>query len=421
MLILLALIAGACTNGGKEAKKPPAQSESLKKLWEVPSSVTGYVGGASNATPTGPGLWTGDDVVAVLSGQNGDALTGFSTRTGRQRWKMEFPAGSYRVCALSHEVNADGIGGVVLRTPEGCTMVAAVSLADGSVLWHATANPRGAVDARVSVGAEALTASFRCVGVRRFALSDGAELPSPLKGGKRCPTEVDHRGGLLAVRRQAGEASSADSSGAAGKPIPKGEAAFELYDTDSGERLWQRLVDPGESRLYGMLAEEPVTLDLEEGGRRMVRTFDSDGEPGHTFDKVPDTATGMRVLGVDDEVLVGSDSGGDSATAYDLRAGKRLWTRDKDDFKPFGIRREGVLARQDRGEALAHEVWFAQHDLRDPDRKQTLGRLPRHKDMIAQIIVVGWDDERLYVQRATGDGTSVVAYALPERGADALD
>lgn len=441
--LVVTLLASACTIGGDNGDStsekdevstadqgtadqgnPAARPAQLRQLWESPADRR-----ISSLSAEASHVWTSDTIIAV---RYGSSVRGYETGSGERRWEMRLPEGFTDVCAMSEELNVDGIGGLLLEhSTAGCSYTAAVDIADGSMLWHRSMGEQDVSlgDFSVSVGEETVTADVSCGEVRRFSLAGGKPLPSPQERDRLCAHEADHSGRLLAVRNDPASHDTPDDAGTGWIPPHEGKAAFQLYDADSGKQLWQRAVNRLGTELHRIIAVDPLTLDTTERGHRLVRTYDDDGKPLTTIGKTLGFSAGMTVFGTADGVLVAGydnhqrDLAGATTSiprvhAYDLGTGQELWSRPQEGLQPLGIQRGGLLAIQvvypdPQNNPGVTELWVTRHDLRVPDDSQMLGRIPLDG---APPQPLAWDDERLYMLDTTGDEPQLVAYELPEEG-----
>ncbi|AXK32863.1 hypothetical protein DVA86_09585 [Streptomyces armeniacus] len=404
--VLLALLAGsACTGGGGggEKKAEPAVPKPLRQLWDtkVTASATSRIG------------WLTDDTVTLHEPESG-ALHGYDAGSGRHRWKLTPPTGAGRVCDTSGEVNGQGVGGVVFAAgDEGeCTLAAAVDSRTGRVLWSRQLGEQqgDGPNAGVSVSEKALTVTGRCDELRRMRLADGKPLPTLLPRDTDCSHDTAHNARRIAALDDPG--------------TPEGderEAAFVLYDPDTGKELWRRPADGRGPELGALLADDPVTLVTQDKGQRYIRTYDGNGKPVHVLGKelsnAVDEVSGQRLAA--EGVLVTRFANDPRTYAYDLRTGKTLWRKALGSSTLLlGVSDGQLVTRSSlvpKGTARIQE-WLIGYDLRDGTRR-TLGRERKpegaalsgapavHKRKLYSL--VGTDSAGTYALRA---------YALPERG-----
>ncbi|MEU8799224.1 PQQ-binding-like beta-propeller repeat protein [Spirillospora sp. NPDC048819] len=423
VMVLMALVA-ACDGGRTPAGGPTAAPE-LKRLWDVP-----FNGPAEK-------VWTGEGLFAVYTSKDG--LRGFDAGTGALRWKLRLPDGADGICGLSDRPNADGIAGVVFRSPQkthlgnGCDIVGAVDTGDGRLLW----SHRGMANlSDVSTGPAVITVTGRKSdqpdrnGAQRLAVRSGKVLPAILPEGKARPNDTFHDGVHVALRRDRGEKAS----------------SFTLYDSESGKRLWS--TDPAEgTRLHRIIAGDPVTLEVTVDGKRSLRTYDASGEPlrtigipGEVAGGVPGrSANGWKTVSgrgplVSGGVLVTGFEGGPGVHgaevhAFDLETGGTLWKRPAGEAAVVAVGDDVVLASaRVPGEAPSTDPGMeaaGRRLLRSAlrgGRYRELGLVPRLKvrgsdgnwrpdDL--QVVPFAWDDGRVYVFHHRTKGSAIAAYQLP--------
>ncbi|GAA2073668.1 hypothetical protein GCM10009801_27110 [Streptomyces albiaxialis] len=399
LLPVLALLAAtACTGGGGgggEGGREPSKPPRLKKLWSVPA--------ADRPAMPSPDedAWLGKGVLALRTGDTNSRLVGHSAASGEQRWNLPLPKGTTGVCALSGQVNKEGIGGVLLDAGDGderCTVAAAVDIRRGTVLWTEPlgrkSEPSGS-KASVSVSGKTLTATVGWNDLARFRLDGdgkGRELPGlpHFRDGGANPGPVDHDGRHIAVETRSG---------------------FALYDADEGTRLWHRPARSRDAALDGLVSADPVVLDTIEKGRRYYRTYRQD-QPGvrdRIGKELDKKALNTPLTGRG--VLVARFPGDHGAYAYDLRTGKPVWQRGLSERENLEGVRGGALLTTHR--YAGPETWVRDRDLRT-GAPRTLGRVPGR----AFEEVLAWDSRHLYVQDTDREANekSLTAYALPERG-----
>lgn len=413
--LLLALLGSACTSGGDgKSDKPAAKTATppaLKKLWQAdfPSDRPG----------TGGVGVTWHHEKTVVTQQSGE-LMGYSADDGKRLWKVAPPPGTDGICAVSTNVNDNGIGAVLFQRGKRCDLLAPVDVRVGTLQWRRPlkVDPNDRLDRTdqrgLSVSDKTVALDLFCGELRRYDIKRGKELSSPLKRDRRCAHEVEHDGSVIAALNDPEDADTPDDRGTGWIPPQDGKAAFQLYDASSGKQLWSRPVGRMGAEMQKLITTQPLTLQTKERGHINVRTYDDKGKPKADIGKTGD----LNVETVGEGLLIGSYPNQSRLHAFDLNSGKQLWTRPKSDFTPQGVQGGGLLAtrlvRQGKS-PLPTALWVTRHDPRDPDKQRMLGAISAKAGL---VVPLGWHEDRLYVERrpAGADGIRLEVYALPEKG-----
>jgi hypothetical protein len=206
-VVLLALT--GCTsdeddpNGGATIARIPIPE--LEVAWRAPAPFNGLWHDLDDAR--GDGLWPAPDAISAVSD---DSVTTYDAATGAVRSTVSLDGS---VCATTRDVNAAGIGVVVLGPLEDCRTVVAVDTAAGQVRWQAELDGEAFVD-DVSAG-DRVVAVTGVRGAQRFRVSDGKTLPG-VGGG-----EAASNGRFVVVTPERGG----------------DEESYDVYDQDTGELL----------------------------------------------------------------------------------------------------------------------------------------------------------------------------------------
>lgn len=211
----LVLLLSACSheNDGRAAAPDEREVLPLRVAWQVPVD---HAFGESDRR-RGDGLWTTSEQVSVI----GDTtVTTYDLATGEQLSQVQLPAS---VCAVSPDVNGDGIGAVAVGAREDgvhvthCAKVVAVDTVAGKVRWQAPVREEAYLSG-IAVGARTVAVTDAAAGARRLDVRDGARLATLGTGGSSAD-------GVSVV------AQNADST------------ALQVFDQDSG-RLVKTLPSP---------------------------------------------------------------------------------------------------------------------------------------------------------------------------------
>ncbi|AXK36204.1 hypothetical protein DVA86_30060 [Streptomyces armeniacus] len=388
--LLLSLAGTACGGGSEEGEpeekdaKPPA----LKPLWELEAEGLRT-------------LWQHGDTVAVarVTSTKGEfSLSGHAADSGTKKWSFALPDGATSVCAVSEKVNSAGRGLIGLEKGGECSILAAVDVQDGSLGWQKPLDDvqsNSLKSSDLTIGEKAAAIGDNCFFHQRFDVQDGSELP-PLVKDDDCVLTKDES--VTAILHEPDDEKSGGKRAA---------STLELYGTDTGKRLWTRSIE-GDS-LPEIIASEPLTLATSDDGRRAVETYDSDGKATAIVD---DSSGSIEVAAVGEGVLVIAQKG--KYRAYDLRAGKELWSRKKSDrFTPELVKRNGIISIEESPEEAA-TFRLTRHDLRNPDQREMLGAVKSEA-----VEVLERDANSLYVVELPGvPGTLLAAYPLPDKGGE---
>lgn len=393
-VLLLSLVGTACSSGSEEDKpdekdaKPPA----MKQRWDLEADAV-------------MALWQHGNTVAVLrredssEGGREPTLSGHAADSGKKKWSFSLPDSATAICAASEQVNSDGWGLIALERGGECSLLATVDIQDGSRGWQ---KPLDGYHhdfpdtTKLTVGEKVVAFGEICPTVLRFDVKDGTKLP-PLVKDEFCGGPVTYDESVIALRRESLDEQSDDE---------QARKNLELYETDTGRRLWRRSID--RDGRPAILTSDPLTLATKEDGKVVVKTYDSNGRPT----PIVDISSGASdVAAVGEGVLVISQKGG--WRAYDLRKGEELWSRKKGGhFTPKIVQRNGIVSIRAVRQKNDSSLWVTRHDLHNPEKQEMLGTIDAEA-----IRVIGWDAEHLYVLNlAHNEGSRLETYALPEKG-----
>lgn len=372
-LSVLVLLFAACSvigdgddKGKQEQGKPFA--DPIDPVWEKEIG-----GGFLEAVHTG-----GDRI--TLSSKR--VVMGLDPATGAERFRTRVEH------CTSSAPNVDG--DIALTQGRGCRAVALIDGATGERKWRTKIPPTSEYDAggnTVTVGDRTVSVVQFCDQVTRLSLETGTKLGVIAPKDRLCANEVATDGDLIAVWRDAETGDTPDDHGTGWVAPHAGRAAYELYDADSGERLWRRIADREDGGLseQAIVNAEPLYLALEENGRTETRRYSRTGpRPGPFLGRGSARGGAFSPLGVSDGVLVGSyESNGPGGPgryfAYDLETGDELWSRvhsgapaTKPDRSPAvlaGVDGGGVVLAHrhtdiDGEDGPTNQWWFTRWDLR---------------------------------------------------------
>jgi hypothetical protein len=225
-----ALLVSSCSSSDHPEAQPSdsASDGSLVAPLDVAWRAT-FTGGAFGDfdDSRGDALWVGGTTVSVVT----HAVTTYDAATGKRRSVVHLPAG--HVCAVSRQVNRDGIGAVALG--RGCRTVVAVDTEAGKIAgrWE---TDRLLYLQDVSVGDHVVVAADEDAGAYRFDLRSGGELP------RLGPGSAASDGHLVVL----GTGSTAHQT-------------FEVHDQDSGDLVAQ--VSGGSNvDVLDILADDPLLV-----------------------------------------------------------------------------------------------------------------------------------------------------------------
>lgn len=170
------LLVSACSMAREDDDKPTVAApevEDLEAAWQV--DVEGLYRDAD--TGRGDGIWVGADRVALIAT---DAVTVVDAASGTTTGTIELPG---QVCTVSPDVNADGIGVVIVGrrargggAPCNAARAVAVDLADATTLWTRPVRERVYLRS-IGVGERSVAVADAGAGAQRLRLSDGKRLP----------------------------------------------------------------------------------------------------------------------------------------------------------------------------------------------------------------------------------------------------
>lgn len=401
----LALGLAACTSddgpGGEKTESPaaPELPKRLEKVWGI--SVAEYADIRQ--------LRTGDALVVSYE----DTLQVLGLADGKVRHDVALPDG-LRVCRLSETSTADGLAAVGLGRGEGCREVAVLDTASGRLLWHhrVPGLAEGTYTSQVAIGDRVVTTQAFCGEVRRYDARTGRQLSVIFPRDRVCGHSADLTGQWVVG------ISDPESPGTpAGEgiiPPYDGVAHLEMYDADTGKRLWRRPVDRSGAELESVVSTEPLVLDTNLEGERLMHRYDSrTGERGVLVGR-PLGSSGQyddfTVVSQESDRLVGHPGAGGPTYAYDLRTGQQTDVLQFEGSSspvgaPGGLLTGKALAttagRPDGPTVLVNRV-----DPARPGRPETLGWIDR--EMLNTAV---YDD--LLVVAGNND---LIAYRLPAEG-----
>jgi hypothetical protein len=351
-------------------------------------------------------------------------LRAVSPDTGEELWRLRDPEGAIRVCTISAEAGPNGIAGIVFEAtdgtrPSGCSLVAAVDLATGELLWtadHSATVAYPSETADVSVGERVLTVSLACGETYRHDAARGTELSHPVTPDDACKHRAAHSGRHLVVQ-----------------DMPDGVAnELRLHDVETEALLWSAPLERG-TRLLGVVTDDPLILDIELDGVRAYRVYDEDGRPVRTVGEPISGTNGIgmgpapmpgqpeQVFG--DGVMLAGYEGKMTVGAYDLATGELLHTRPMVNGRALGIRdgmELSVALVVDPAVSRFKIAELRSWDIREGTEPEVLGRvapLPASDaagDRGDLMYPAGWDGEWFYVlHKHLGEGSQLAAYQVP--------
>jgi len=256
----LALLLSACSHEDDEPdRKPTGEQEpavqALEIAWQTPADHAF----SEIDDGRGDGLWTTSEQVTVVSDT---AVTTYDLATGEEQAEIALPG---HVCAVSPDVNAAGVGAVVVgRQSDGvhvdrCQTVVAVDTVGAKVRWRARVRETAYLN-HVSVGKQAVAVTDAADGARRLRVKDGHRLPTLGSG----PSTSN---GVTVV------APNAD------------DTALQVFDQDSGRQL-KTLPS---TRLYDIAAVLPGTDPV------LVAVNDADGFAFRDLSRARPRAVGRQI------------------------------------------------------------------------------------------------------------------------------
>lgn len=176
--LVLTLSACAHEDDGKAAVPDRPVVLPLEQVWQVPVEDVFSDGDRRR----GDGLWPSGDRVSVV----GDStVTTYDAATGEQLAEVRLPAS---VCAVSPDVNGDGIGAVAVGTREDgvhvtrCARVVAVDTVAGEIRWQTPVREEAYLTG-LAVGARTVAITDAAAGAQRLDVRDGSRLASLGTGG----------------------------------------------------------------------------------------------------------------------------------------------------------------------------------------------------------------------------------------------
>lgn len=299
-------------------------------LWKVETPTA-----APTAASTLIGQWTGAKNLVV-----GDqsALTGYDITTGKELWKAEAPVSGAAPCAMSPELTADGLGGVLFRkagarnTSAPCTLLTVIDTATGKVKWYEDVRP-GADEGRDhSIAVDEKNN-------RVFALTANMAFSHALDSGKKNWDAGGAKYCNLTGKVAATAVVVAQTCFDTNKTVV---ASLDLADGHNKSR-WKYTVPGDSSAKARILSADPAVASINPGSaaaRGNIVMFDSAGRPGpgvsmsQPFGKLPentifDTSVPYRFDGTTMVTTVGSSSAKPrTVAAFDLTTGKEKWHQD---------------------------------------------------------------------------------------------
>ena len=411
VICLLAL--AACSDaepaprtGEAPSAEPTAESPPrLEEEWRIRARV--FAGSVQvRMTP---------DVLALVSEEN---LRGVDRRTGEERWTVRPPRDLNRICFTSEQISPDGLVGVLMAgRGRDCTVAGAVDLDRGKLLWTRTmpSAPPYHSGHGVTVGDTTLSAEMFCDEMRRFSLRDGKPLQTLAPRDRKCAMEAASNGELIAVLNDPATPRTPDDHGTGWIPAVGEPVGLELYDADSGRRLWRRAVSNEGASVDDVVSTEPTILTRTLRGHKLTQIYGPDGRPGPYLGKqLPAFGSDkLQVLGHPDGLLVatypvGNPLGGDHVVyGYDDRTDEERWRLPvAAGWRPVGADGTGVLmAGAGYTEDGQPEQWLTRHDLDDPSEVETLGS-------VAGRGILAADGSTIY----TVTDNEILAYSLPASG-----
>ncbi len=412
-----ALVFAACSGAGDgeedAGQKPEPTPAALEPAWTATAP--------ENQTGEGDLYLTGDDRVLYVRPESVAAYDGGS---GDREWQRRVP----NACTISEPNDA---GDIAVTLGKKCRDVAVVDGKTGKQRWRTHISPvssrydSGDVVARI--GDRSVTVIQFCSQVTRLSLRDGKRLGILAPQDRACANEADSDGQLIALWHDPETDDTPDDHGTGWIPSWEGKAAFELYDADTGKRLWRRAVDreAGGLETGAVVNSDPVILALTDEHHTTMRKYRrTSPKPGRYVGRqLPSTGDAFQRLGVADNVMVGMYTGSSGANgdgqrvfAFDLESGRELWSRSYPNAvgaAVAGLDENGVVVTHgeadsdDEGE-ITYKTWVARWDLRTGEDAGLVGRIDETGESYGSSV---WEvkDGVLYAA-----GADLRAYELPE-------
>ena len=412
-----ALVFAACSGGGDGEEdagpKPEPTPAALEPAWTATAP--------ENQTGEGDLYVTRDDRVLYVRPESVAAYDGGS---GDREWQRRVP----NACTISEPNDA---GDIAVTLGKKCRDVAVVDGRTGKQRWRTHIPPvssrydSGDVIARI--GDRSVTVIQFCSQVTRLSLRDGKRLGILAPHDRACANEADSDGQLIALWHDPETDDTPDDHGTGWIPSWEGKAAFELYDADTGKRLWRRPVDreAGGLETGAVVNSDPVILALTDEHHATMRKYRrTSPKPGRYVGRqLPSTDDAFQRLGVADNVMVGMYTGSSRANgdgqrvfAFDLESGRELWSRSYPNAvgaAVAGVDENGVVVTHgeadsdDEGE-ITYKTWVARWDLRTGEDAGLVGRIDETGESYGSSV---WEvkDGVLYAA-----GADLRVYELPE-------
>lgn len=388
------------SEGARTQPQGPASSPQepplLEQKWSFPA--TGEVTDQ---------LRVGDDLVIAQQ----RSLTVAALDDGRVAHRIRLPRGQ-RLCEVS-ETSTDGLVAIAFgsaaraRTAQNdaelCQRVGVVDTRTGKLRWHRSVPGYSDSDAEVAIGDRVVTTKGDCGEVRRFDARSGEDLSVVIPEDDGCDNTAGLTGQWVV--------------GVVGTDTSAGAGHLEMYDADTGRRLWRRPVWAEGAELESVVTAEPLVLDIRGNGQRLMHRYDArTGERGVLVGR-PLGSSGPSgdfiVLSHQDDRLVGVPSSSDDATTYAMDTVSGEQTAAFIPSPPWGLvaARGGLLSFADVLDTSGRTPAGSTHlvnliDPLEPDRPLTLGTLDlpsiEQAATYGDLLVVA--DERVSAYRLPAEG-----------------
>ena len=424
LVVICTLVLSACTGGddnddGGSTEHEPSPA-ALKPAWTAAAPGEMTLIPEMHATPDGRLHYASEGTLAAYDSEDGDQLWSRNIRDA---------------CTASDPNEA---GDVAVTAGKKCRDVAVVDGRTGKTRWRKRIPPISSYDAgdvTASIGDRTVTVVQFCGQVTRLSLRDGNRLGVLGPKDRACANEADSDGQLIALWHDPETEDTPDDHGTGWIPSWDGKAAFELYDADTGKRLWRRVTDREAGGLQegAVVSTDPVILALTDDHHKVMRKYSrKNPKPGRFVGRQMGGDT-FDPIGSADGVIIGTyvdnpDAGkrGTRVFAYDLNTGRELWSRPHPTNQVAsvaGVDDDGVVitegqADTDPEDDVAFRTWVSRWDLRTGKDAGVTGRIDETDQSTGQSV---WSlaDGMLYrAHRYTDADAEVSAYELPEANPD---
>ncbi|MFE6054215.1 PQQ-binding-like beta-propeller repeat protein [Kitasatospora sp. NPDC056446] len=267
------------------------------------------------------GVW-GTDKLAVRVDSSG--IKGYNLTDGKEAWTIPVPAGSKELCTASYGANSKSIAAVSFNTGDSdCSTVGAVDLSQGKLLWTVKVSADRVSSPTLSVTENVVAVGGNMVGALNVANGQPAWQFQPRDKG--CSVHGRTAGAQIAV-----------SDRCYGGSGPKSQLV--IVNADTGKAASTPITLTGSIEEVGeVVQDKPLVLLMSSGPQGdYVLPFDKDNNPGTQMSVKEPGSDSLRLSGQDEAFTRNVVSGSTlyvqvsgtkpGINAYDLNAGKRLWS-----------------------------------------------------------------------------------------------